>query len=150
CLRSGAHRDSPRSRLHASTRRHPPTRARVRTLFVLLLCFHATPAASAGHVDLPRFPAIRPDGSATTFSWRGDIWRVPSAGGLATRLTAHPSVDTRSAWSPDGATIAFESERDGASNLFLMNPDGSDVRQITFTDRPCTLAGFDADGWSLL
>jgi Tol biopolymer transport system component len=34
-------------------------------------------------------------------------------------------------WSPDGRTIAFASDRDGNDELFLMNADGSGVRQLT-------------------
>ncbi len=124
-------------------------RALIRPLS-LIVALTVGGAAGAGNVDLPRFPAISPDGSQITFSWRGDLWKVAATGGTAVRLTAHPSVDTRSAWSHDGRRIAFESERDGASNLFLMNADGSEVRQITATDRPCILSGFSHDDSALL
>ncbi|MCA9305829.1 MAG: PD40 domain-containing protein [Phycisphaerales bacterium] len=106
--------------------------------------------ADGGNVDLPRHPAVSPDGDEITYSWRGDIWKAPIGGGESVRLTAHPSVDSRSAWSPDGTMIAFESERDGASNLFVMRADGTDVQQVTFTDRPCVLSAFSSDGTSLL
>ena len=60
-------------------------------------------------MDLPRFPSISPDGREVVFSWRGDLWRVGVGGGEAVRLTAHPAIEKASAWSPDGAWIAFES-----------------------------------------
>ncbi|NJK81149.1 MAG: protein kinase [Chloroflexaceae bacterium] len=37
-------------------------------------------------------------------------------------------------WSPDGQTIAFHSNRDGDFEIYLMNANGSDVRQITDND----------------
>jgi Tol biopolymer transport system component len=41
-------------------------------------------------------------------------------------------------WSPDGSRIAFSSNRDGNTELYLMDPDGSNVVRLTenpFTDR---------------
>ena len=35
-------------------------------------------------------------------------------------------------FSPDGRLIAFESDRAGGHQIFVMNSDGSDVRQLTF------------------
>jgi tricorn protease len=109
----------------------------------------ASSAAIAGvEVDLPRVPSISPDGSQVVFSWRGDLWRVPTAGGDAIRLTSHPAVEGASAWSPDGSLIAFESERDGFRNIHLMAPDGSGLRQLTFSDLSLSLTdfGLDPDG----
>ncbi|HMN95104.1 MAG TPA: S41 family peptidase [Phycisphaerales bacterium] len=106
----------------------------------------AVPRAVADVVDLPRHPSISPDGSEIVFSWRGDLWKVGSGGGLASRLTSHPQDELASAWSPDGRTIAFESDRDGTRNLHLMNPDGTGLRQVTQLDRAASLAGFGVDG----
>ena len=76
-------------------------------------------------VDLPRFPSLSPNGDRICFSWRGDLWSVSSSGGHAQRLTAHSANETRSAWSPDGAEIVFESDRDGVRNLWCMAADGT-------------------------
>jgi TolB protein len=37
----------------------------------------------------------------------------------------------RPRWSPDGSSIAFESEHDGPHNLYIINKDGSGVRRLT-------------------
>ena len=34
-------------------------------------------------------------------------------------------------FSPDGKRLAFSSRRDGNSDLYIMNADGSDVRRVT-------------------
>ena len=118
---------------------------------VLGLIFASAPLlAAAGTVDLPRYPSISPDGRTVVFTWRGDIWSVPSTGGTATRLTNHPALDLRSAFSPDGKTLAFNSSRLGGGNIFLMSVDGSKVRPLTLTDRVLQLSGFSADGSRVL
>ena len=96
----------------------------------------------AEEVDLPRYPAISPNGEQITFSWRGDIWRVDAAGGEARRLSTHPGVDSRSAWSVDGELIAFESDRDGYRNIWVVRPDGGGIQQVVQTDRYAILNDF--------
>jgi len=46
-------------------------------------------------------------------------------------LTNHPAFDHSPAWSPDGARIVFQSNRDGAEELYVMNADGSNVVRLT-------------------
>ncbi|MFG0329969.1 MAG: S41 family peptidase [Phycisphaerales bacterium] len=101
--------------------------------------------ALEGNVDLPRYPSISPDGEQIVFSWRGDLWRVPFDGGFATRLTNHPGDDLESAWSPDGSTIAFGSNRVGSPNIYLMAPDGTNVRTVIEIDRGLALEAFGVD-----
>jgi Tol biopolymer transport system component len=38
-------------------------------------------------------------------------------------------------WSPDGSQIAFYSDRSGKYQIWTINPDGSNLRQITFTEK---------------
>ena len=56
-----------------------------------------------------------------------DIYRVPLGGGTATRLTEHPGRDGPAAFSPDGKTIAFLSERQGAWALYTMDRQGGNL-----------------------
>ncbi len=46
------------------------------------------------------------------------------------RLTNREGLDYSPVWSPDGFRIAFLSTRLGTSNIFTMDPDGSDVKSI--------------------
>ena len=114
---------------------------------VLAWALGGASAVHAQTVNLPRYPAASPDGTVLTFSWRGDLWKVPGSGGAAVRLTANPSNEGRSAFSPDGTSIVFDSDRDGGRNLFIMKSDGSAVRQLTFGESAILSGcGVDASG----
>lgn len=119
----------------------------VPTLLTLVTALGAP--ASADSVDLPRNPSISPAGEEVVFSWRGDLWKVASEGGLAERLSANPSSDLRSAYSPDGRWIAFNSRRDGALNVWRMSRSGSEIKQLTFSDVGVVLGAYAPGGASL-
>jgi tricorn protease len=97
--------------------------------------------ASGADVTMPRLPAASPDGSAVTFTWRGDLWRVSADGGTATRLTSHPADESSSVWSDDGTLIAFESTRDGGRNIYTIDPSGGGLRRVTNSDEVLALSG---------
>ena len=121
-----------------------PLSTRFTYVFACLALIPVCGVSMADEVDLPRYPAISPDGSFITFSWRGDIWLADRDGGEARRLTTHPGVDSRSAWSPDGDLIAFESDRDGYRNIWVVEPDGGGIRQVVQTDRYAILSDFSS------
>ncbi|MFI5071274.1 MAG: TolB family protein [Terriglobales bacterium] len=47
------------------------------------------------------------------------------------QITSGQNEDDSPAWSPDGRQIAFVSVNGDISDIFVMNADGSDVRQVT-------------------
>jgi len=51
----------------------------------------------------------------------------------ATRLTNNTVNDGRPRYRSDGRLIAFESSRSGASEIWIMDADGSNPRQLTFS-----------------
>ena len=69
------------------------------------------------------------------YSRAGDIYLMAvDDGGDVVRdvpLTGHPANDVGPAWSPDGREIAFASERDGGSNIYIMDADGANPHPIT-------------------
>jgi tricorn protease len=111
------------------------------SLGAVLLGAFSRPLLGA-EVDLPRYPTLSPDGSTVVFSWRGDLWKAPSGGGAAVRLTSHPAEEERAQFSRDGALIAFESERDGFRNLWVMRPDGAGLQQVSRLDGSAALSDF--------
>ncbi|MEO2003234.1 MAG: hypothetical protein ABGY41_03970, partial [Candidatus Poribacteria bacterium] len=60
-----------------------------------------------------------------------------------TNLTNHPSVDGAPSWSGDGRHIAFGSNRDGQSDIYTMDANGSNARR-----RTNTLRGEGGTAWS--
>ena len=45
-------------------------------------------------------------------------------------LTRHPSRDLAPVWSPTGEHIAFNSDRDGTRDIYIMDADGKNVRKV--------------------
>ena len=54
-----------------------------------------------------------------------DIWLVDTSTNALSRLTTHSATDWNPVFSPDGRTVAFASDRGGASAVFLTTVDGS-------------------------
>ena len=52
------------------------------------------------------------------------------------QLTSHPDGDLDPAWSPDGRRIAFHSYRDGPSQIYVMNADGTGVTRLSPGEAP--------------
>ena len=46
-------------------------------------------------------------------------------------ITNNPSLDSNPAWSPDGKSIAFQSNRDGNLEIYVMDTDGNNQRRLT-------------------
>jgi TolB protein len=87
------------------------------------------------------FPDFSPDGSKIVFcagpsTFGRDIYVVNSDGSDLTRLTSGVGNNVYPAFSPDGQKIVFTSNRTGISQVWLMNADGSNQRQLTFDPQP--------------
>ncbi len=60
-----------------------------------------------------------------------DIWVVPSGGGEPRQMTRSPRHDRHPTWSPDSRWLAFESGRDGSTQIYTLSLEGGEARQIT-------------------
>jgi len=68
------------------------------------------------------------DGSNT------DIWIYDLVRGLRTRFTFDPAVERQSVWSPDGRSIAFNSNRKGHYDLYRKSADGTGAEELLYAD----------------
>jgi Tol biopolymer transport system component len=81
-----------------------------------------------------------PDGTRIAFSRNdettrnGDLFTVNLQHHIQRRLTDNISREFQPTWSPDGSRIAFVSDRDGDTEIYVMNADGTNVRQVTFNN----------------
>jgi len=94
---------------------------------------------------------VAPDGSRLVFDLLGDIYSLATGGGRATAITHGLGFDAQPTYSPDGQWIAFLSDRSGADNLWVMRPDGSQARQVSFggDDTVLVSPAWSPDGQSL-
>ena len=121
--------------------------ARLASFFCALCLMSATADVK---VQLATSPDLSPDGSSLLFSRYGDIWRVPTKGGRAVRLTTHHASDAQPKYSPDGSMIAFTSDRSGSRQVYVMNARGGEPKQLTFHSEGYALHDWYPDGESLL
>jgi TolB protein len=80
-------------------------------------------------------PSWSPDGALIAFTSAEDgyneVHLLEVATGKRWQIT-HGVIGYEPVWSPDGAFLAFSSNRDIGSDLYLIRPDGSDLRRLTF------------------
>jgi Tol biopolymer transport system component/imidazolonepropionase-like amidohydrolase len=74
---------------------------------------------------------LSPDGRTIVFELLGDLYTVPFAGGTAVNIARGMSFDSQPKFSPDGKSIVFISDRSGAENLWVMEPDGKNPKVLT-------------------
>ncbi len=97
-----------------------------------------------------RHSSISPNGKWIAFGYQGDLYVVPSKGGLARPLTVNDSWDGYPKWSRDGSQLAFASDRHGNLDLFLMPAEGGKARRLTFHSADDIPADFSVDGGAVM
>ncbi len=78
-----------------------------------------------------RFPAASEN--QIVFSFGGDLYSVPLAGGVARRLTSHEGYEAFARFSPDGKFIAFTGEYDGNREVYVIPAQGGIPKRLTYT-----------------
>ncbi len=119
--------------------------------FVAVLVGVVGLSQSGGAVEKPLL-AQQPALSATqiVFTFAGDLWSVPRAGGDARRLTAGVGVESGASFSPDGNWIAFTGQYDGNTDVFVVPAEGGVPRRVTWHPDPDTALGWSRDGRSVI
>ncbi len=108
---------------------------KIKSSFGLVIIFMLISSVSlaAEEARVLRFPTV--SGDAIVFSYAGDLFTVPIAGGTARRLTSHEGYEAFPRFSPDGRSIAFTGEYDGNREVYLMpsgrrRPEAPDVHAL--------------------
>ena len=102
-------------------------------------------------------PRISPDGKRVALdivdpqTGNMDIWIYASGGGLPTRITSDPSIDSLPVWSPDGRRLVLMSLRRSHPDLFLATSDGSTGEELVLeSERAKYVTDWSPDGRFLL
>ncbi len=94
---------------------------------------------------------VSPDGQWIAFDLLGDIFRMPIAGGKAECLRKGLPFEIQPRFSPDGKHISFTSDAGGGDNVWVMDANGENARQVTKEDfRLLNNAVWSADGQYLI
>ena len=102
------------------------------SLGAILLFINAVPAqAPPDTTRLLRFPTT--NGDQIVFCYAGQLYTVAKDGGVARRLTSGPGYTSFSHFSPDGKQLAFTSQYDGNTEVYVMPGDGGEPKRLTTT-----------------
>ena len=102
-----------------------------KNLLLSLLLAGSASTIQADEARLLRFPAT--NGQEIVFSYAGDLYKAPLAGGEAQRLTSHIGYEMFARFSPDGKSIAFTGEYDGNREVYLIPNKGGEPQRLTYT-----------------
>jgi Tol biopolymer transport system component/C-terminal processing protease CtpA/Prc len=97
-----------------------------------------------------RYPSISPDGKTIVFSYKGDLYKVPTSGGEAYPLTIHEAYDYMPVWSHDGKWIAFASDRYGDFDVYIMPSTGGEAKRLTYNSANDYPYDFSVDNKTVL
>jgi len=89
------------------------------------------------------------DWDLTPSKRNSEVFVADTDGSNEINLSQNAAFDGWPSWSPDGKTIAFSSNRSGPANvgqIYLVNPDGSGLRQLTTGPRSFVQPSWSADG----
>lgn len=77
---------------------------------------------------------VSPDGKTIAFDMLGDIYTLPVEGGEAKLIRGGHAFEVQPRFSPDGKQICFTSDAGGGDNIWVMDADGSNAKQVTKED----------------
>lgn len=100
-------------------------------IFPVIWFFSPILLTASDEARILRFPTIYKE--AVVFSYAGDLYTVPSTGGVARKLTSHIGYEAFARFSPDGQFIAFTGEYDGNREVYLIPAEGGVPVRLTYS-----------------
>lgn len=76
------------------------------------------------------WPDISADGEKVCFVYKNDLWLVPFTGGEAQRITSTEAEEWLPKFSPNGKQIAFNSNRDGWTGIYLFTLERGEIEVV--------------------
>ena len=110
--------------------------------------FEPAGARAATKPHIYQHPALSRD--LIAFGYAGDLWTVPRAGGVATRLTTGVGIETEPIFSPDGKTIAFTGDYDGNTDVFTIAATGGVPFRVTYHPAADFAVAWTPDGKNIV
>jgi len=99
---------------------------------------------------------VSPDGKTVLYNVKtydipanrgnSDIYRMDATGASVGRIAAGPEDETAAKWRPDGLRIGYLSDKDGTTQMWEMNPDGSNKVKVTSADGGITNFDYSPKG----
>jgi dipeptidyl aminopeptidase/acylaminoacyl peptidase len=143
-----------------------------RSIIVLTLLFAASGVAPRAQrqtaptidqlISIERLatPAISPNGELVAYvvraanwednSYHSEIWLADVKSGETRQLTNNPKKSSTSpAWSPDGRTLAFGTDRDEKRQIYAIDPQGGEARKLTSAEEGVGSFAWAPDGKSI-
>ncbi|WP_316766784.1 amidohydrolase family protein [Pedobacter frigiditerrae] len=74
---------------------------------------------------------VSPDGNEIVFDLLGDIYTMPIVGGTAKLISGGIAFDVQPRYSPNGKYISYTSDKSGGDNIWIMDREGGNKKQIT-------------------
>jgi len=78
--------------------------------------------------------ALSADKHTLAMDLQGTLFTMPASGGQATQITDELYDARQPDWSPDGNSIAFQSNRNGLIHIWVAKRDGSGAHELTTGD----------------
>ncbi len=141
------------------------------SLFVAVLGLSSSMAGTAAQAPAPPSiddlislkrvgaPAISPDGRQVAFtiretnwddnSYETEIWLADVASGEPRQITNAARSSQQPAWSPDGGTLAFVSDRDGKRQIYRLSLAGGEAERLTGGTEDVNAFEWSPDGRSI-
>ena len=121
-----------------------------RFLLISLLALASFGLHAQEHPRWMQQPAISPDGQWIAFEYKGNLFKVPAAGGQASPLTVANAYNGYPVWSHDSKNIAFSSDRYGNFDVYIIPATGGEAKRLTYNSSKDIPYDFSNDGLKVL